>query len=272
MQITSASSHMSSQWHLHIISRPSTISENSSQLKVYPPSIQWRWIQKVCLRVWLCAHHIITSFPPVQWFHWGHGEEGQECLQDNWWIPKCWSKSTTSDMRHPYLDRSSFSHWNSSWMTSTSSRHFKTLKTNWHMSDLAETHWNTELTEGTVSQSTSCKGSMSAQSEWTSRVLSQQTRDRLPDQVDRNCNWNLGLWLLIHDPRQSLQEKQSWLEAHLLWWYVISRPLGRGKEDRAHGNTVLVTFWTSFKTLYQKSKKTQDTGQPERSFIIIIAL
>ena len=28
---------MSSQWHLHIISRPSTISENSSQLKVYLP-------------------------------------------------------------------------------------------------------------------------------------------------------------------------------------------------------------------------------------------
>ena len=48
-----------------------------------------------------------------------------------------------------------------------------------------------------------------------------------PDMVDRNCNWNLGLWLLIHDTRpqqQSLQEKQSSLEAHLLWWHLISRP------------------------------------------------
>ena len=50
------------------------------------PSIQWRWIQKVCLRIWLCAHHIITSFPLVQWFHQGNGEESQECLKVIWQI------------------------------------------------------------------------------------------------------------------------------------------------------------------------------------------
>ena len=137
-------------------------------------SIQWGWIQKVCLRGQLCAHHIITSFPPVQWFHLGHGEEGQEHLQENWWISKCSSKTTSSAMRHPYLNRSSFSCWNSSWMTNTRSSHFKTLKTDQHMSDLAETHWNTEHTKGTVRQSTQSKASTSAQSEWTSAVLSQQ--------------------------------------------------------------------------------------------------
>ena len=51
---------------------------------------------------------------------------------------------------------------------------------------------------------------------------------------------------------------------------LISRPFRRGKEDRAHCSTVLVTFWTPFKTLHWKSKKTEDTGQPDRSFIIII--
>ena len=61
--------------------------------------------------------------------------------------------------------------------------------------------WNTEHTEGTVWQSTQSKGSTSAQSEWTSTVLSQQKRDGSPSMVDRNCNWNLGLWPLIHDPR-----------------------------------------------------------------------
>ena len=48
---------------------------------------------------------------------------------------------------------------------------------------------------------------MSAKSEWTSTVLSQQTRDRSPNMVDRNCNWNLGLWSLIHDPRPQWQSR-----------------------------------------------------------------
>ena len=39
---------------------------------------------------------------------------------------------------------------------------------------------------------------------------------------------------------------------------LISRPFRRGKEHRAQGSTVLVTFQTPFKTLYHKSNKTQD--------------
>ena len=31
---------------------------------------------------------------------------------------------------------------------------------------------------------------------------------------------------------------------------LISRPFGRAKEDRAHCSTVLVTFWTPFKTAH----------------------
>ena len=42
---------------------------------------------------------------------------------------------------------------------------------------------------------------------------------------------------------------------------LISRPFRRGKQDRTHSSTVLVTFWTPFKTPHQKSKKTEDTGQ-----------
>ena len=48
-----------------------------------------------------CAHHTITSFLPVQWFHWGHGEEGQEYLQENWLISKHSSKSTTPSYGTP---------------------------------------------------------------------------------------------------------------------------------------------------------------------------
>ena len=51
---------------------------------------------------------------------------------------------------------------------------------------------------------------------------------------------------------------------------LISRPFGREKEYRAHSSTVLVTFWTPFKTPHWKSKKTQDIGPQDRSFIIII--
>ena len=77
---------------------------------------------------------------------------------------------------------------------------------------------------------------MSAQGQWMSTVLPQQTRDmKSTYMVDRNCDWNLGLWSLIHDPRtkqQSLQEKQSSFKTHLLWWFVISRQSSekRGKE------------------------------------------
>ena len=36
---------------------------------------------------------------------------------------------------------------------------------------------------------------------------------------------------------------------------LISRPFRREKEHRAHCSTVLVTFWTLFKTPYQKSRR-----------------
>ena len=51
-----------------------------------------------------------------------------------------------------------------------------------------ETHWNTEHTEWIVRQGTQSKGSMSAQGQKMSTVLSQQTRDGSPHMVDRNCN------------------------------------------------------------------------------------
>ena len=42
-------------------------------------------------------------------------------------------------------------------------------------------------------------------------VLFQQTRDRPSDMADRNCNWNLGLWSFIHDPRPQWQSLCNWL-------------------------------------------------------------
>ena len=51
------------------------------------PSIQWRWLQEVCQRIWLHSYYFITPFPPVKWFHWGNGEESHECLQKNRWFP-----------------------------------------------------------------------------------------------------------------------------------------------------------------------------------------
>ena len=153
------------------------------------------------MRVWHHVHHIITSFPPIQWFHQGHGEESQECLQENRWISQCSGKSTTSAMRHTYLNRSSFSSWNTTWMTSTRSSPFKTLKMDQHITDLIETHWNSKHTVGTVQQGSQSKGSTSAQGEQMSTVLLEKTRNGSPHMVDRNNDRNLGLWLLIHDPR-----------------------------------------------------------------------
>ena len=94
---TSLQDHQPSLWTLH-----SWRCSNHCDVQQWP-SIQWRWIQKVCSGAWLHAYHIIISFPPIQWFHWGQGEEGQECLQENWWISQCSSKSITSAMRHPIL-------------------------------------------------------------------------------------------------------------------------------------------------------------------------
>ena len=53
-------------------------------------------------------------------------------------------------------------------------------------------------------------------SKWMNKYSSFPTnKGQAPSMADRNCNWNLGLSLLIHDPRpqqQSLQEKQSSFE------------------------------------------------------------
>ena len=143
--------------------------------------------------------------------------------------------------------------------------------TDQHTSDLAETHWNTELTEGTVQQSTSSKGSTSAQSERTSTVLSQKTRDRSPNMVDRSCNWNIGLWPLIHDPRpqqQILQENRAYLKPicydgisfqdhpvkkrrKAAWNQLLSRPQAHKGENcvlldghQLHGCQIHLLLWT----------------------------
>ena len=44
---------------------------------------------------------------------------------------------------------------------------------------------------------------------------------------------------------------------------LISRPFRKGKEDRTHGSTVLVTFWTPFKTPHgnQEDRGHRTTGQ-----------
>ena len=40
---------------------------------------------------------------------------------------------------------------------------------------------------------------------------------------------------------------------------LISRPFRRGKQDRTHSRTVLVTFWTPFKTLHSRIHRRQRT-------------
>ena len=190
------------------------------------PSIQWRRIQKVCSRVLTSCtphhhlisctphHHLISTSPMVSSRPWWR--KSRTPTRKPMYIQMLKQEHYFSYKATPILDRSSFSYWNSSWMTCTRSSHFKTLKADQQTSDSAETHWNTEHTEGTVQQSTQSKGSMSAQNEWTSAVLSEQTRDRSPDMVYGNCNWNLGLWSLIHDPRpqlQSLRRNRAHLKA-----------------------------------------------------------
>ena len=108
MQITSASSHMCSQWHLHIISRPSIISGNSLQLKAYLPL----WCLTMALHsmemtsrnlpmnLTLCTphHHCIFINPMDSLRLWWRRSK---CLQENWWIPKCSGESITSAMKTP---------------------------------------------------------------------------------------------------------------------------------------------------------------------------
>ena len=70
----------------------------------------------------------------------------------------------------------------------------------------------------------------------TSPVLSQQTRHR-PHQVDNwHSDWNIRMWMILHDPgpqQQSLQKEQSSLEAHMSWQLLLSRPSGEQREETA---------------------------------------
>ena len=99
-------------------------------------------------------------------------------------------------------------------MTSTRSSHFKTLKARSTCIRFIRLNWNIEHTEGTVQQSIQNKGSMSAQSEWTCTVLSQQIRDG-------------SFW-------------HGWQELELKSWhcgrsYMIQGPNGRVyRRNRAH--------------------------------------
>ena len=97
--------------------------------------IQWQGIQTV--HPWICcAHHIITPFPSIQQIHRGYGEEGQECLQENWWISQYSGSSTTSDMWYTHHSRSSFPSRNSTWTSCTRNSSFKTIKMCQYTSDL----------------------------------------------------------------------------------------------------------------------------------------
>ena len=51
------------------------------------------------------------------------------------------------------------------------------------------------------------------------------------------------------------------------WMGLISRPFRRGKWDRTNSRTVLVTFWTPFKTPYRESRRqtTQDNWTDQSS-------
>ena len=186
---------------------------------------QWRWIQKVYLRIWLHTHHI-TSFPPVKWFHQGHGEESQETptrkhgslnaqartLPQLWDTPILTDLPSSAEILHGWPAQEA--------VISRPSKPINICQIQQRLTEIQNTQ-KEQFDRGHVAKDlTVLKVNEQV-------VLSQQTRDRSPNMVDRNRNWNPGLWLLIHDTRpqqQSLLEKQSSLEAHLLWWYVISRP------------------------------------------------
>ena len=87
--------------------------------------------------------------------------------------------------------------------------------------------------------------------------------------VDRNCNWNLGLWSLIHDWRpqwQSLQEKQSLLKSHLLWQHLISRPSSEKEEQQPENNSFQDAKPTKVKTC--PSRWTPATWMPDPCYLI----
>ena len=134
---------MSSQWHPHTISRPSTISENSSQLKAYPPL----WCLTMALHLMemnskgllesltLCTphHHLISTNPMVSlrpW--WRRSRMPTRKLMD---LPMLkqehyFSYETHLSQQIFLLQLKYFMD-----MTSTRSSPFKTLKTDQHMTD-----------------------------------------------------------------------------------------------------------------------------------------
>ena len=125
--------------------------------------IQWQGIQAVHPWFRLHAHHIITPFPSIQWIHRGHGEESQECLQENWWFSQCSSLSTTPAMWHTHHIRSSLPSRNSTWMSCTRISSFKTIKMCQYTPDSAETHSTPGKTERKLWQSPQSQRSMCSQ-------------------------------------------------------------------------------------------------------------
>ena len=184
-------------------------------------------------------HHLISTSPMVSLRPWW---KSQEHLQENWWISKCSSKSITSAMRHTHLDRSSFSSWNSSWMTSTRtviSRPSKPI----NIHQIGRDSLKYRHTEGTVQQSTQSKGFMSAQSGTNKYSSFLANKGQSPNMVDRNCNWNLdcGHSYMIQVPNGRVYRRNSSLKAHLLWWYIISRPSSEKKRKSSLKSTPFKT-------------------------------
>ena len=150
--------------------------------------IQWWGIQAVSPWIWLCAHHIIIPFPSIQWIHRGYGEEGQECLQENWWISQCSGLSITSTMWYTHHGRSSFPSRNSTGTSCTRNSSFKTIKTCQYTSDLAEIHPNSGKTERKPTKPTELRIYM------FSRLMSKYSSSPISKgQVP--CNGWLAQWL-----------------------------------------------------------------------------
>ena len=127
------------------------------------------------------------------------------------------------------------------WSSSSRNSSFKTIQKGQYMSDQAETHRTPRKPERTLWQSPQSQRSMYPQSQGTSPVLPQQTRHR-PHQVDNwYSEWNIGMWMILHDPGpqwQSLQKEQSSFEAHMSWWLLLSRPFGKYRPIRTWAHLV----------------------------------
>ena len=187
-------------------------------------------------------------FHQFERFHWVNGKEGQKRLQEDGWIPQCSGQSiafsyathlswqtyrpqlrSSMDIEHKvqfFQDHPGRS------IYIRSTRDLLSLQEK-QKEQFDRTHWARDLRPLKVKR--------------TSPILPKQASHR-PHQVDnRYCDWNIRMWMILHDPRpqwQTLQMELSSSKAYLSWRHLLSRPLSAERGKTAQRQFLSRPLWS----------------------------